>query len=79
MEMGKLKTPVAFGQAAIVSQFQSFFDRETLSGTHAAAVTTKVTQGAKTFGSFLYSAANKAGSKIKESVKSNVSTRTAAK
>lgn len=36
-------------------------------------VTTKVTQGAKTFGSFLYSAVNKAGSKIKESVKDNVS------
>lgn len=36
-------------------------------------VTTKVTQGAKTFGSFLYSAVNKAGAKIKESVKDNVS------
>lgn len=36
-------------------------------------VTTKVTQGAKTFGSFLYSSVNKAGSKIKESVKDNVS------
>lgn len=34
-------------------------------------VTTKVTQGAKTFGSFLYSAVNKAGAKIKESVKDN--------
>lgn len=37
------------------------------------AVTTKVTQGAKTFGSFLYSAVNKAGAKIKETVKDNVS------
>lgn len=37
------------------------------------AVTTKVTQGAKTFGSFLYSAVNKASSKIKETVKDNVS------
>lgn len=37
-----------------------------------ATVTTKVTQGAKTFGSFLYSAVNKAGAKIKESVKDNV-------
>lgn len=36
-------------------------------------VTTKVTQGAKTFGSFLYSAVNKAGAKIKETVKDNVS------
>lgn len=35
-------------------------------------VTTKVTQGAKTFGSFLYSAVNKAGAKIKETVKDNV-------
>lgn len=71
VEMGKRNTSAA--GAAILSQFQSFFDGETLSGTHATAVTTKVTQGAKTFGSFLYSAANKAGSKIKESVKSNVS------
>lgn len=37
------------------------------------SVTTKVTQGAKTFGSFLYSAVNKAGAKIKETVKDNVS------
>lgn len=37
------------------------------------AVTTKVTQGAKNFGSFLYSAVNKASSKIKETVKDNVS------
>lgn len=36
-------------------------------------VTTKVTQGAKNFGSFLYSAVNKAGAKIKETVKDNVS------
>lgn len=36
-------------------------------------MTTKVTQGAKTFGSFLYSAVNKAGAKIKETVKDNVS------
>lgn len=36
-------------------------------------VTTKVTQGAKNFGSFLYSAVNKASSKIKETVKDNVS------
>lgn len=39
------------------------------------AVTTKVTQGAKTFGSFLYSAVNKAGAKIKETVKDNVSSK----
>jgi hypothetical protein len=32
-----------------------------------------VTAGAKSFGSFLYSAVNKAGSKIKETVKDNVS------
>lgn len=32
-----------------------------------------MTQGAKTFGSFLYSAVNKAGAKIKETVKDNVS------
>lgn len=38
-----------------------------------AIVTTKVTQGAKNFGSFLYSAVNKASSKIKETVKDNVS------
>lgn len=37
------------------------------------SVTTKVTQGAKNFGSFLYSAVNKASSKIKETVKDNVS------
>lgn len=62
VEMGK--------RAWSAKHLQSFFDRDSLSGTHA--VTTKVTQGAKTFGSFLYSAANKAGSKIKESVKANV-------
>lgn len=37
------------------------------------SVTTKVTQGAKNFGSFLYSSLNKAGAKIKETVKDNVS------
>ena len=36
-------------------------------------VTHKVTAGAKSFGSFLYGAVNKAGAKIKESVKDNVS------
>lgn len=39
------------------------------------SVTTKVTQGAKNFGSFLYSAVNKAGAKIKETVKDNVSSK----
>uniref|UniRef100_A0A1B0CV20 BSD domain-containing protein n=1 Tax=Lutzomyia longipalpis TaxID=7200 RepID=A0A1B0CV20_LUTLO len=34
-------------------------------------VTTKVTQGVKSFGSFLYSSVNKAGAKIKETVKDN--------
>lgn len=37
------------------------------------SVTGKVTQGAKNFGSFLYSSLNKAGAKIKETVKDNVS------
>lgn len=37
------------------------------------SVTHKVTAGAKSFGSFLYGAVNKAGAKIKESVKDNVS------
>uniref|UniRef100_A0A6B2EH72 Putative synapse-associated protein n=1 Tax=Phlebotomus kandelakii TaxID=1109342 RepID=A0A6B2EH72_9DIPT len=36
-------------------------------------VTTKVTQGVKSFGSFLYSSVNKAGAKIKETVKDNQS------
>lgn len=36
-------------------------------------VTTKVTQGAKNFGSFLYSGLSKASAKIKETVKDNVS------
>lgn len=38
-----------------------------------ASVTTKVTAGAKSFGSFLYSAVNKVGDKVKESVVHNVS------
>jgi hypothetical protein len=38
-----------------------------------AAVTHKVTAGAKSFGSFLYSSINKAGAKISETVKHNVS------
>lgn len=37
------------------------------------AVTTKVTQGVKSFGSFLYSSATKAGEKIKKTVDSHVS------
>lgn len=37
------------------------------------SVTTKVTQQAKHFGSFLTSAFSEAGSKIKETVKKNVS------
>lgn len=37
------------------------------------AVTTKVTAGAKSFGSFFSGVANKAGAKIKETVKDNVS------
>lgn len=36
-------------------------------------VTAKVSQSAKTFGSFLYSAVNKAGAKIKKTVEDNVS------
>ncbi|XP_031638234.1 synapse-associated protein of 47 kDa isoform X2 [Contarinia nasturtii] len=40
-------------------------------GGQVGIVTTKVTQGAKNFGSFLYSAVNKASSKIKETVKDN--------
>ncbi|XP_055314796.1 synapse-associated protein of 47 kDa isoform X4 [Sitodiplosis mosellana] len=40
-------------------------------GGQVGMVTTKVTQGAKNFGSFLYSAVNKASSKIKETVKDN--------
>lgn len=37
------------------------------------AVTTKMTQGVKSFGSFLYSSAHKAGEKIKKTVDSHVS------
>lgn len=51
--------------------YEIFWSKE-LSNFVFLLVTTKVTQGAKTFGSFLYSAVNKAGAKIKESVKDNV-------
>lgn len=48
-------------------------DRRLINARVLFAVSSKVTAGAKSFGSFFSGVANKAGAKIKETVKDNVS------